>query len=250
MSSGIEVKQLSVQFDQFRALDHLTFSIPQGAFLAIVGPNGSGKSVLIQALIGLIPPTEGTITVLGEIPVRLPADSIGYVPQIKSLDRTFPAQAVELVLTGLYHHWPWRIPEADREKAIQALQKVGAEHLSNRPIGKLSGGELQRVYLARCLIRRPRLIVLDEPATGIDVTLATDMYHILEEAQAQYQTTIVMATHDLAVAAHHASHVLLLNRRLIGFGSPDEVLTEQCLRETFGHLGHEHTLTLEERRGV
>ena len=240
MEICVAVDYLSVKFDEFLALDNISFKIPEGAFLAILGPNGSGKSVLIQTLIGLITPTIGKIKIFGENPSSLSPELVGYVPQIKTLDRTFPAKSIELVLTGIYYKWPWHIRKKERQKALQALEEVGASHLAERSISKLSGGELQRVYLARCIMRNPRLIVLDEPATGIDITLAADLHHILENIQAKNRTTIIMATHDLATASHHASHVLLLNRRLICFGKPEEALKEDCLHQTFGHAGHRH----------
>jgi zinc transport system ATP-binding protein len=110
-------------------------------------------------------------------------------------------------------------------------------------LGRLSGGQLQRVYLARALVRRPRLLLLDEPATGVDRLGEVDLYRHLEAYQEETGATILMITHDWE-AAHHASHVLVLNRRVIGFGPPERALSEECLRQAFGHLGHEHALFL------
>ena len=231
---------LSVRFDRITALADVSLSLPQGAFMALVGPNGAGKSTLLRVILGLQAPSEGRAELFGLSPQRRPAAWVGYVPQIKTLDRSFPGLARELAATGLRPRWPWGLSKAQQAVADQALADVGAAHLAERPLAALSGGELQRVYLARCLARQPRLIVLDEPATGIDLTLADDLYRLLEGCQQRFGATIVMATHDLEVAHHHASHALLLDVRAIGFGPPSEALRPDRLETAFGHGGHGH----------
>ncbi len=207
----------------------------------MVGPNGSGKSTLVRTLLGLLQPSDGRVRVLGKPPRQVNPDLIGYVPQIKTLDRTFPALAVELVLAGLRHRWPWRLSTADRERAMEGLSLVGASHLADRPLAQLSGGELQRVYLARCLIRRPSLLVLDEPATGVDPRGAADLYELLERHQQEHDGTVAMVTHDWEAARYHASHVLVLNCTQIAFGHPPEIMTDERLSAAFGHAGHPHS---------
>jgi zinc transport system ATP-binding protein len=127
-------------------------------------------------------------------------------------------------------------------KAIEALTKVGAESLANRPLSKLSGGELQRVCLARCIVREPEIVMLDEPATGIDAIGEHDLYRMLEDYQKASGATIIMITHDWHAATHHANLVLLLNRRQVSFGKPHRALSENNLRIAFGHVGHKHNL--------
>jgi zinc transport system ATP-binding protein len=209
----------------------------EGAFVAIVGPNGSGKTTLLKVLLGLQRPTAGRVRLFGEPPDRMPAHAIGYLPQIKTLDRRFPALALELVMTGLRPRWPWRLRRPERQRALEALEQVGASHLAGRALGQLSGGELQRLYLARSLVRRPRLVVLDEPATGVDVAGKADMYHLLEAYQRESGATIVMVTQHLDVAYEHADEALLLNHRQISFGPPAAALSEECLRRAFRHIG-------------
>lgn len=223
-------------------LEDVGMSLPAGAFLAVVGPNGSGKTSLIKALLGTLRDATGTVRIFDVPPAQVPAAWIGYVPQIKTLDRSFPALAEELVVTGLRSRWPWRLRAADRDMARTALEAVGAAHLAERPVAALSGGELQRIYLARCMVRKPRLVLLDEPATGIDLRAESDMYGILEHYQKDTGATVVMVTHDLAAAHHHADSVLLLNRRVIRFGPPCDALTDEALREAFGHMGHHHDM--------
>ncbi|GAA5334429.1 MULTISPECIES: metal ABC transporter ATP-binding protein [Thermus] len=237
---ALEVEDLSVRLGEFWALEGVSLKVPEGAFVAIVGPNGAGKSTLLKALLGLVP-FRGRVRVLGRSLAEADPRWFGYVPQIKAFDRTFPALAVELVATGLLGRWPFRLSPSVRAEALRALERVGAEGLAERPLGRLSGGQLQRVYLARAFVRRPRLLLLDEPATGVDRAGEVDLYRYLEAYQQESGATVLMVTHDWE-AAHHASHVLVLNRRVVGFGPPERALSEECLRQAFGHLGHAHGL--------
>jgi ABC-type Zn uptake system ZnuABC Zn-binding protein ZnuA len=153
-----------------------------------------------------------------------------------------PALSIELVATGIRSRWPGRLRPRDRTEALAALGQVGVAHLAFRPSGRLSGGELQRVYLARALVRRPRVVILEEPATGIDVAAEADVYRLLDTHHREAGTTIVMATHDLLAAHNHATHVLLVSQRQIAFGPPDVALAETHIRRAFSHTGHLHAL--------
>lgn len=237
---AIEIKDLLVRLGDFLALDRVSFDLQEGAFLAIVGPNGSGKSTLLKTLLGVVPCESGSIRVLGLAPGEAAPGSIAYVPQLKTFDRSFPALAIELVGSGLRGTWPWKLRGVERERAHAALARAGAESLADRPVGKLSGGELQRVYLARAFAREPKLILLDEPATGIDSKAELDLHRILSEERARVGSTIVMVTHDLEVAAHHADRALLLHHHPIAFGPPETALTRENLQLAFGHVGHAH----------
>ena len=239
---AVHVKDVSVRFGDFLALDGLTLDIPVNAFVAIVGPNGAGKSTFLKVLLGLVEPTKGKVKVFGVNPLKVDPDQVGYVPQMKTMDRSFPALAIELVYTGINRKWPWQMGGSDRDRAMEALEKVGAVHLADRPVGRLSGGELQRVCLARSIVREPRLVMLDEPATGIDSVGEEDMYRMLEKFQKESNATLLMITHDWHTATHHADYVLLLNRRQISYGVPSEALAEDNLRRAFGHMGHKHEL--------
>ena len=240
---AVEFERVSVRYGSYTALEDITLKIPEGAFVAIIGPNGAGKSTLLKLVLGLVRPSSGRVLVYGLPPARVPAAWLGYVPQFKTLDRTFPALALELVVTGLRRRWPFRVTRSEKEAALAALAEVRGEELADRRLARLSGGELQRVYLARAFVRRPRLLLLDEPATGMDVLGEADMYRILEHYQSRHQATIMMITHDWEAARHHATHVLVLNRRVIGFGPPERALTDECLRRAFGHEGHPHELS-------
>jgi len=238
----VEVQNLSVVFGYHQALIDVSLNIPENAFVAIVGPNGAGKSTFIKALLGLVNPSSGIIKINGRSPRNVSPGDIGYIPQVKTMDRTFPAIAIELVLTGIDYRWPWKLDNLNTDQANDALKQVGAEHLAHRQISKLSGGELQRVCLARTIVRKPKLIMLDEPATGIDAIGENDMYKMLEAYQTASNATVLMITHDWHAATHHADYVLLLNRKQISYGPPVEALSEDNLREAFGHIGHSHRL--------
>jgi len=239
---AIEVENLSVQFKDHLALSDLSLKIPQNHFVAIVGPNGAGKSTFLKVLLGLIQPTQGFVKIYDKMPHEVDPKLIGYVPQFKTMDRSFPALSIELVYTGISRRWPWRLNRFEKEQALTALAQVGATHLAQRPIGRLSGGELQRVCLARSIVRQPKVLMLDEPATGIDAIGEEDMYRMLETYQNQSGAGILMITHDWHAVTHHADFVLLLNRKQISFGQPGIALHEDNLRMAYGHIGHGHSL--------
>lgn len=240
---AVEARDLLIRFGNYDVVQDLTLNLPAGAFLTIIGPNGGGKTTLLRSLLGLIEPTAGTLRVMGRPPAQMEPHWIGYVPQLKTLDRRFPARAEELVATGLLSRWPGRIRPPHSDQVREALERVDGLRLARRPLAALSGGELQRVYLARAIVRRPLMILLDEPAAGMDVAGEADMYQILEHYQHATGATVIMITHDWDAAHHHASHVLVLNRRLISFGPPDDALAEHHVERAFGHVGHPHRHT-------
>ncbi|MDD2706479.1 MAG: metal ABC transporter ATP-binding protein [Verrucomicrobiae bacterium] len=242
--SAIEAMHLSVRLGDRMALEDISFQVDEGEFVAVLGPNGAGKTTLVKIFLGLIFPSQGVARIFGDSVNRLSPEWLGYVPQVKTLDRHFPALAMELVGSGLRRCWPGWMSGEEKKTVIAALARVGAEHLAERALGRLSGGELQRVYLARGLIHRPRFILLDEPATGVDVAGQQDMYRILEDYRKETQATILMVTHDWGAAFHHATRAMLLNRRLISMGRPSEALEDEFLRCAFGHVGHAHEMRM------
>ena len=237
---ALHVHHVTVRFSDTDVLQDVSFDLPQGDFLAVVGPNGAGKSTLIKVALGLIKPQKGHAAIFGKDAGDNP-ERIGYVPQLKTFDRSFPATALELVVSGLRRRWPVRVTKKERGKALKALELVGAAGLLLRPLARLSGGELQRVFLARALVRNPGIVLLDEPATGVDFLAEHDLYDLLERYQKGTNATVVMITHDLSVARYHANRVLVLNRKVHGYGLPEEVLCEACLQEAYGHHGHAHS---------
>jgi zinc transport system ATP-binding protein len=235
---AVAMKDVTVRFGNVTALENISFETAPGAFVAILGPNGCGKTTLLKTIIGLIRPDSGTVTVFGKSPGELSGMEIGYVPQTKHLDRSFPAQAIEVVATGILGRWPVRLAGSLRQQALEALHATGVAHLAERQVSALSGGELQRVYLARSFVRSPRLLLLDEPAAGMDIAGEAAMYHLIEGYLKGHQATVFMITHDWEGARLHASHVLLLNRSLMDFAPPHEIELEERLLHMFGHRGH------------
>jgi len=220
-------------------LDDVSFALPEGAFLALIGPNGAGKTTLLKALLGLARVGSGQLSVFGKPAGQEP---VGYVPQLRTQDRSFPALAVDVVASGLAPDWPFRRRSERMAKALEALARVGGTSWADRPIDRLSGGQMQRTLLARALAARRRFIVLDEPAAGLDITGETDLYKILEEHQRNLNATIVLVTHDWGVASHHASHVLVINRRVLAFGPSKDAMNPEVLAKAFGHAGHKHAI--------
>lgn len=237
---SVEVQDLTVRFGDTVALDKVTFTVEASTFVAIIGPNGAGKSTLLDVLLGLAVPERGSVSVLGQSPGKLTGARVAYVPQKKTFATQFPATVLELVVSGITGTWPWRIRPDHRALAMEMLAKTGVEHLASQPVQKVSGGELQRAFLARSLVNSPELLVLDEPAAGMDLRGEAAMYHILCDYQVASGATVLMITHDWEGARFHADQVLLLDRTVIAFGAAKEVATEARLLSLFGHRGHVH----------
>ena len=238
----IDINNLSVKFGTHTALCKICLRVNNGSFVSIVGPNGGGKSTLLKAMLGLIQPTDGTIKIFGVNPTEVKSNLIGYVPQIKTLDRSFPALPIELVATGIQAKWAGFSKKPVQLAAMEALDSVGALHLAKRPLRLLSGGELQRVYLARSIVRKPKLLLLDEPATGIDFTGEKDINNLIEKYCSENDASVIMVTHDWEVAYHHADFVLMLNCSQVCYEIPEIAFSETPLRKTFGHIGHAHEM--------
>lgn len=238
--SAVDINNLTVKFGSHTALERITVEIAPGRLVAIVGPNGSGKTTLLKTLLGLVKIDSGEISVFGK-PLKEASPSwFGYVPQIKTLDRSFPAIPLELVASGIRMGWSAFLGSSEKKLILQALEQVGAKHIATKPLNTLSGGELQRVYLARSIVRKPKLLLLDEPATGIDMVCEKSINTILQEYTHENGATIIMVTHNWATAHHHAELVLLLNRRQVSYGPPELSLSEENLKIAFTHVGMHH----------
>lgn len=234
----ITINNLEYSYNGNSALEGINCEISESSFLAVLGPNGSGKTTLLKILLGIIRGYKGEIKIDGKDPIKTEISKIGYVPQIKTLDKTFPAKVEELVASGIYGSWPWRINNNDSSKIDEILDSVGAGNLRGRFLQSLSGGELQRIYLARAMIRMPKILLLDEPATGIDLVCETNINHLLEKYNKENGITVIMVTHNWATAEHHADNILLLNKKQIKFGKTQEVLKSENLSMAFKHFMH------------
>lgn len=188
----LEVENLKVSYSNHVALENINFKIDDGEYVCLVGENGSGKSTLVKTIVGLLKPEEG------KIGLNISLDEVSYLSQTNLKDLDFPATAKEIIMSGVQRHK--KLPfytKKDKEVYENVIKKLKIEDLQNKRIGDLSGGQKQRVLIARALIRKPRLLILDEPATGLDYNITKELYKILENENKSNQMTIIMATHDL-----------------------------------------------------
>lgn len=234
MPAHLDIVKVTLGYGNRTVLEDVTFQVPEGTRMAVVGPNGAGKSSLFKALVGLMPVRSGEIRVHG-VPWGAHQDCVAYVPQREEVDWRFPVTVHDVVMMGRYGRLGWlRRPGAQDQRAVaHCLRQAGLSELAGRPIGDLSGGQQQRVFLARALAQQPHILLMDEPFTGVDVSTQETMLNLLDELRNE-RVTVMISTHDLGLAASRFDRVLLLNRRLIAFGTPDRVFTPQSLAEAFG----------------
>lgn len=235
VNPALDVNDLSAGYPgDKRAIDHLTFSIEQGERVALIGPNGAGKSTLFKAIAGLIPFTHGTISVCGE-DCRSSHAFVGYVPQQNEIDWSFPVTAFDVVMMGRARksRWfPWWRP-SDHAAVRELLEKLNLSALANRQISQLSGGQRRRVFIARALAQDTRVLLMDEPFTGVDRTAEQEIMNTLDVLTDQ-GITILLATHDMERAARDFNRVLLLKRELLAFGKARDVMRPDVLRRAYG----------------
>jgi zinc transport system ATP-binding protein len=229
MPRVLEAAGVTVDIDGRRILENVSFWIPKGEFVCLCGPNGAGKSTFLKAVLGLIEPTEGKIEILGK-PADEAGPAVGYVPQRKTFARDFPATAGELIVANLRGTWPIRITPAERDRARAALVRCGGEKLIDKPLAGLSGGETQRVFLARALVTDPRLLILDEPTAGVDVKGRAEFLDLLAQISASDELAAILVTHNLAAVAATAERIVYFESgRLIAWGLPNELLGQESL---------------------
>lgn len=228
------------------ALEHVSVAVETGSLLAVVGPNGAGKSTLLKLMAGLLAPWSGRLEVLGGPPGR-EARRVAYVPQAELVDWAFPVTVEDVVMMGRFPRLgPLRRPgPADRRAVTEALGQVGMARHGGTQIGRLSGGQRRRVFLARALAAEPDLFLLDEPVTGIDPTTQELLMDLLE-AQVRRGRTVVATTHDLACAAARFHRVLAVNRTIVAQGPAALVLDAEVLARAYGG----HLLMLDGRTVV
>lgn len=217
-----------------RALNAASFEVWPGESVAVIGPNGAGKSTLFKAIVGLLPFTEGSISIHGE-DCRTSHNMVGYVPQHGEIDWSFPVTVADVVMMGRtrqigWMRWPGR---KDRQVVNDLLESLRLGHLAKRQIGQLSGGQKRRVFIARALAQETNVLLLDEPFTGVDATAEQEILDALDLLH-QQGITVLLATHDLGKAARHFDKLLLLNRYVIAYGTAAEVLRPENLQQAYG----------------
>jgi manganese transport system ATP-binding protein len=246
LEPAVVVDSLAVQYERVCALDGVSLTVTTGAALGIVGPNGSGKSTLLKTVAGLVKPTRGTVRVFGRAPGSLPTGSIGYVPQADDVDFTFPVNVRDVVAMGRYPHLgPFgRFSAHDRSAVDEAIAALDLGALVNRHISELSGGQQQRAFVARAIAQEPRLLLLDEPTTGVDAATEEALLHIVRSLVAD-GLPVMMTTHDLDRAPEWFDRLVVVDRRVLADGTPRDVLasgTYASIREhthTHGHARSE-----------
>jgi manganese/iron transport system ATP-binding protein len=234
--ADVWLSDVSAGYDDRLVLEHVSLAVEPGTLLAMVGPNGAGKSTLLKLMAGLLRPWSGRLEILGH-PAGQQARRIAYVPQAELVDWAFPVTVRDVVMMGRFPRLgPIRRPGRDDRRAVDAaLEQVSMTAFRDAQIGRLSGGQRRRVFLARALAAEPDLYLLDEPVTGVDATTQEDLMDILEAETARGRT-VVATTHDLACAAQRFQRVLAVNRRVVAFGPSSLVLDPEVLSRTYG--GH------------
>ncbi len=238
MEKAIEIRDLTVAYNRRVAVEGVTLSVPRKSMVGIVGPNGAGKSTLIKAVLGLVSREGGEVEILGRPVDRRARRLVGYVPQREDVDWNFPVSAFDVVMMGRVPSMRLlRRPTArDRELVWEALSTVGMEKFTDTRIGEFSGGQQQRVFLARALAQEAEVLLLDEPVSGVDAPSQHEIFDLLRGLQ-EAGKTVIVTTHDLSCVAERFDLALLLNRRLVAFGRPEEVFTPELLNETYqSHL--------------
>jgi zinc/manganese transport system ATP-binding protein len=233
--NAIELIDVSAGYDRGPVLDRATLTIPSGAFAGVIGPSGAGKTTLLKTVLGLTTRYQGTVTIEGrQMAAHDHPVSVGYVPQVETVDWTFPATVENVVMMGLSHR-PGRLPWPSRSerKAIDGvLEQLGLSGIGRRHIRDLSGGQQHRVFLARALVGKPRILILDEPTSSVDIKTRDDILHHLAHLN-QDGTTILMTTHELNSLAAHLPWVICVNRGIVAQGNPTTVFTDSILSRTF-----------------
>ncbi len=224
----IEVKGVTHRYNQVVVLDDVSCAIEKGSITAIIGPNGSGKTTLIKAIIGLLAPNKGTITIAGKSPA-LARTTIGYVPQQLEFDRSLPITVEEFLKVyqckGQDHRY---------KNIMSVLEEVGLEHEVHQKLGTLSGGQFQRALIARAIFHEKNILVLDEPSAGIDIEGEETLYHLIEKLNQKHKTTCIIISHDISIVHRFADNVICLNKRKICQGIPSTAITPEVLKELYG----------------
>jgi len=229
---AVELKNVSVKYGDLDALKDVSIQVEEGAFLGIIGPNGAGKTTLLKVILGLIEPDMGEAKIFG-LPLTQAADKIGYVPQVSNFDRSFPINVLDVVLMArlggrvrFFHQYQ----KEDIRKAEAVLEQLNLLHLKDRQIGKLSGGQLQRVLIARGLAVDPEIMLLDEPTASVDASSTSQIYKLLKELNEE--KTIIVVTHDMAAVSSYFDTLACLNEKLYHHG--DKHLDQETTGQTFG----------------
>ena len=239
MPGAVDIRDLCFTYDGQPVLHDINLQINKRDLLGIIGPNGGGKTTLLKIMLGLLKPTKGKLKIFGKMPKEA-RDKIGYVPQVATFDRDFPITALEVTLMGKLgkRGLGSGFTKEDHEEALQALDQVGMLSYSKRQVGLLSGGQIQRVLVARALIKKPKLLLLDEPLSSLDPEAQQNFYELLNKLKKNM--AIVIVTHDITAASFYIEKIACLNVKLYYHGKTKEGMkyieeTYQCPIELIAH---------------
>ena len=229
MTALVIFDRATLGYGRRAVLTGLSFDIPEGDFLGMVGPNGAGKTTILRAILGTLEPLDGTVT-------RMPGLRFGYVPQRDQVDYNFPLKVVDVVMMGRYDRIGLgrRPSTEDRRHALDALEHVGIAHLAERHITALSGGQKQRTLIARALVGRPNVLVLDEPTAGMDLVATTQILGLVRELHVRDGLTVLMVSHALNEVANYVERIALVMEGGFRIGCVEDILNERTLSELYG----------------
>ena len=247
MRPFVELEDVDFDYGAGPVLERINLTVEPGDFLGIIGPNGSGKTTLLRIILGLLPPTRGAVRLFGHPPGAFGQwGRLGYVPQKATLDPSLPVTVREVVATGLLPSLGLfgRLRASTRERIEEVLGQVGMAAQGSTRIGVLSTGQQQRVLIARALVSKPELLILDEPTGGVDPEAQTSFYALLHHLNRERDVTLILVSHDIAVVAKEVTKLACLNRRLIFHGRPGDFLSDAALAALYGPavrvVSHEH----------
>lgn len=240
MTEIITTQNLGYVYSQpsHRALENVSFAVERGHFVAIMGPNGSGKTTLVKVLLGLLKPTDGDATVRGACPTdqrHAVQQCIGYVPQHEAVNSQVPVTAWDVVQMAAACRYEGALPRKEISRRVHsALEMVELTDQGRHPFRALSGGQQQRALIARALVVDPVILIADEPFSGVDAASHQTILNLLHTLSHEKQVTVLAVVHDINPMVHFLDRVLLLNTKMVAFGTPAEVLTSEVLRQAYG----------------
>jgi zinc transport system ATP-binding protein len=247
MRPYVELEDVQFSYGEVRVLEGINLTVEAGDFLGIIGPNGSGKTTLLRIMLGLAEPEHGAARLFGHAPSSFRQwGRVGYVPQRATLDPTLPVTVHEVVASGLVSTLGVfaRIGASQRSRIAEVLGHVGMEKHAPTRIGALSTGQQQRVLIARALVSKPELLILDEPTGGVDPEAQTSFYALLHHLNRERDVTLILVSHDIGVVAKEVTKLACLNRRLIFHGRPGDFLSDAALTALYGPsvrvVSHQH----------
>jgi len=233
--SIFEARDLNVEFDNRQVLSGVNFTILQGDYIGLVGPNGSGKSTLIKCMLGLINPSQGSISLFDEAPSAMKQrEKIGYLPQrMDFFNPRFPTTVTEVLSQGMIANRRAG-KKSDGQEIDKMIELFDLKELRNRLIGELSGGQQQRVFIARALVNAPDFLILDEPTSALDPEVRESFFSLLHELNEKKNVTIILVTHDIGSVGQYASKLMYLDKRVVFFGGFDEFCQSENMSSFFG----------------